>query len=86
MIVTYSGYCTQLTTTGLDLTIVVGYDKHSWTAGWRHFMDGMTVFYNEWEDLQMESKSSFQGKSLLSSSELFNKPSYASNLEAVIYI
>ena len=47
-------------TTGLDLTIVVGYDKHSWTAGWKHFMDGMTVFYSEWGDKQLEQRASFQ--------------------------
>ena len=31
----YDGYCVELTTYGLDLTAVVGYDKNSWTAGWR---------------------------------------------------
>ena len=46
--------------TGLDLTIVVGYDKHSWTAGWKHFMDGMTVFYSEWGDDQLDKSASFQ--------------------------
>ena len=52
-------------TNGLDLTIVVGYDKHSWTAGWKHFMDGMTVFYSEWGDDQLDKSASFQAKGII---------------------
>ena len=46
----YDGKCIEMTTTGFDLTTVIGYDKHGWTAGWRSFMDGVTVFYSDWQD------------------------------------
>ena len=46
----YDGKCIEMVTPGFDLTTVIGYDKHGWTAGWRSFMDGVTVYYSDWQD------------------------------------
>lgn len=60
----YQGMCAQLNTLpGRELSVVVGYDRSDWSAGWTSFMDGMTIYYNDWNDTSLEEKTSFQATS-----------------------
>ena len=60
----YQGLCAQLNTLiGRDLSVVVGYDRSDWSAGWTSFMDGMTIYYSDWNDTNLEEKASFQATS-----------------------
>ena len=41
-------------------SVIIEYDRETWTAGWRHFMDGFTVYYSKSNEINIEGRSSFQ--------------------------
>ena len=61
-VITQDGRCLVLKEhdLGRKLSVIIEYDPLKWSAGWRHFMDGFTVYYSKPSEINIEARSSFQ--------------------------
>ena len=46
----------------ISLNIVLAYTQTDWSAGWTHFLDGFTMYYNDKKQKLLDFRKSLQEK------------------------